>query len=149
METATKIFRVLAIAFVVAWFLFGGVTHFTNAEFFLTMMPPYLPFHLEIVWISGAFEVLGAIGLLLARTRLAAGIGLIVLTIAVTPANVYMAMNPDLFPDANVTALYGRLAFQVFFLWLIWFSTGGVRAARRGEGGLVTGNQVKPELLDR
>ena len=130
METATKIFRVLAISFVVAWFLIGGVTHFTNAEAFLAIMPPYLPYHLEIVWVSGAFEVLGAIGLLLARTRLAAGIGLIVLTIAVTPANVYMAMNPDLFPDMGVTALYGRLAFQVFFLWLIWFSTGGVRAAK-------------------
>ena len=132
METAIKISRVLAIAFVVAWFFFGGISHFTNAEFFLAIMPPYLPYHLELVWISGVFEVLGAIGLIIPRTRLAAGIGLIVLTIAVTPANIHMAMNPDLFPDATAAGLYGRLAFQVFFLWLIWFSTGGVRAAMKG-----------------
>ena len=87
--------------------------------------------HLELVWISGVLEILGTIGLVLPRTRLAAGIFLILLTLAVTPANVHMAMNPELFPDATEQALYGRLAFQVFFLWLIWFSTGGVRAARK------------------
>ena len=133
MDTVVKIARALAIAFVAAWFLFGGIAHFTNADFFVAIMPPYLPWHLELVWLSGALEIAGAIGLLIPRTRLYAGVFLILLTLAVTPANIHMAVNPELFPDATKQALYGRLVFQVFFLWLIWFSTGGVRAARREE----------------
>lgn len=127
----SKIGRAGAILLVAAYFLFGGITHFTNPDFFVAIMPPYLPYHLEIVWVSGAFEILGAIGLLLPQTRLLAGYGLIALTLAVTPANVHMAMNPDLFPDVEVSFLYGRLVAQVFLLWLIWFSFGGARQARR------------------
>jgi len=91
-------------------------------------MPPYLPYHLELVWVSGGFEILGATGLLLNRTRLLAGYGLIALTIAVTPANIHMAMNPDLFPDVSETLLYLRLVLQVLLLWLIWFSFSNERA---------------------
>ena len=128
----SKIARAVAILLVAAYFLYGGVSHFTNPDFFVAIMPPYLPYHLEIVWISGAFEVLGGLGILLTRTRLMTGLGLIALTLAVTPANIHMAMNPDLFPDVPVIALYVRLVLQVVLLWVIWFSTSGVRAARRG-----------------
>jgi uncharacterized membrane protein len=131
MQTIMKLFRFLAIAIITTYFLIGGITHFTNPEFFVAIMPPYLPYHLEIVWISGAFEVLGAIGLLMPKTRVLAGCGLIALTLAVTPANIHMAMNPDLFPDVAVGMLYGRLVAQLFLVWLIWFSFGGKRAARR------------------
>ena len=130
MQTITRILRLASILLIAVYFLGGGVTHFTNPDFFVAIMPPYLPYHLELVWISGAFEILGALGLLLTRTRLMAGYGLIALTIAVTPANVHMAMNPDLFPDVPVTFLYGRLVLQLFLLWLIWFSIGKERAAR-------------------
>jgi uncharacterized membrane protein len=130
METALKIARGLAIAFVAAWFLGGGVAHFTDADFFVSIMPPYLPWHLELVWISGVMEIVGAITLLVPKTRFYGGIFLIFITLGVTPANIHMAMNPELVPDATEAALYGRLVFQVFFLWLIWFSTGGARAAR-------------------
>jgi len=129
MQTITRIFRLSSILLIAAYFLGGGVTHFTNPDFFVAIMPPYLPYHLELVWISGAFEILGALGLLLTRTRLMVGYGLIALTIAVTPANVHMAMNPDFFPDVPVTFLYGRLALQLFLLWLIWFSIGKEREA--------------------
>ncbi len=123
--------RIIAILLVAAYFLFGGINHFTNPEFFVAIMPPYLPHHLEIVWISGAFEILGALGLLLTRTRLMAGYGLIALTLAVTPANIHMAMNPELFPDVPLIALYVRLLLQVLLLWIIWYSFGDARAARR------------------
>lgn len=131
MQTLAKVFRAAAILVIAAYFLIGGVTHFTNPEFFVAIMPPWLPYHLEIVWISGGFEILGGLGLLLPRTRLLAGFGLIALTIAVTPANIHMAMNPDLFPDAKPVLLYLRLVLQVFLLWLIWFSFSGRRMARR------------------
>ena len=130
--TFKKVARFFAIILVAIYFGGGGVKHFTDPEFFLVIMPPYLPYHLELVWISGFFEVVGAIGLLIPRTRLLAGLGLIVLTLAVTPANIHMAMNPEMFPDVSVSLLYGRLVLQVFLLWLIWFSTGGVRERRRG-----------------
>lgn len=131
MNTITRILRSVAILVVAAYFFIGGVTHFTNPDFFVEIMPPYLPYHLEIVWISGGFEILGALGLILPQTRLLAGYGLIALTIAVTPANIHMAMNPDLFPDAQQSLLYMRLVLQIFLLWLIWFSFGGQRMAKR------------------
>jgi len=124
-------FRSIAILLVAAFFLLGGINHFINPDFFVSIMPPYLPYHLEIVWISGAFEILGALGLLLPRARLMAGYGLIALTIAVTPANIHMALNPELFPDVPLVALYVRLVLQVLLLWLIWYSFGEARAARR------------------
>lgn len=126
--------RLVAILLVAAYFLFGGVMHFINADFFVAIMPPYLPYHLEIVWISGVFEILGALGLLLPRTRLLAGYGLIALTVAVTPANIHMAMNPDLFPDVPLAFLYIRLLLQLLLLWLIWYSFGDARVARRSRG---------------
>lgn len=133
MELIVKTFRMIAIVVIAVYFLGGGVAHFTNPEFFTAIMPPWLPYHFELVLISGLFEIIGAIGLLIPKTRLWAGIGLIALTLAVSPANVHMAMNPELFPDIPVAMLYGRLVLQLFLLWLIWFSTGGVRAARHEE----------------
>ena len=111
------------LAVVFLWFMGGGITHFTNAEFFLNIMPPWLPWHLPLVYISGVFEILGALGLLLVATRSWAGYGLIALTIAVTPVNVYMWLNPSLFPEATETMLSARLVIQVALLALIWWST--------------------------
>ena len=68
---------------------------------------------LSTVYISGLFEILGGLGLLVARTRVWAGWGLIALLVAVYPANIHMAMNPELFPDQTVTALYARLPFRI------------------------------------
>jgi len=131
MQAMTRVFRVLAILLVAAYFLFGGITHFTNTDFFTAIMPPYLPYPLQLVWLSGGFEILGAVGLLLNRTRLLSGYGLIALTIAVTPANIHMAMNPDLFPEVPEMLLYLRLLLQVLLLWLIWFSFSNERAGRQ------------------
>jgi uncharacterized membrane protein len=113
----------LGLAVVFLFFMFGGVSHFTNAEFFVAIMPPYLGWHLEIVYISGVFEILGAIGILIPRLRQLAGTGLFVLVIAVTPANIHMWMNPELFPDVPKAFLSIRLVLQVLLLWLIWWST--------------------------
>jgi len=118
-----KILKYLGLAFVFLWFFVGGVSHFMNPEFFLAIMPPYVPFHAAAVYVSGAFEILGAIALWPPRTRSAAGWGLIVLTVLVTPANVHMWMHPKLFPDVSPAFLSGRLVVQVLLLALIWWST--------------------------
>ena len=101
-----------------AFFINVGVDHFVNPDFYLNIMPPSFPLHAEAVYISGFFEVVGGICLLIPRLRKIAGWGLVALLIAVYPANIYMAITPQAFPDIPVTLLYVRLAFQfVFFYW--------------------------------
>ena len=106
--------------FVSALFLTSGVSHFLLIRFFVAIMPRYLPLPYAAVYVSGAFEIIGAIGLLLPAYRRAAGIGLFVLTILVTPANIHMALNPELFPAFSKSLLYWRLVAQVALLALIY-----------------------------
>ena len=115
--------KIVGMAFVFLWFMGGGVMHFISPEFFLAIMPPSLPYHEAAVAISGVFEIIGAVGLLFQRTRRMAGIGLFVLTLAVSPANIYMSLNPELFPDVSDLALTLRLVIQVLLLTCIWWST--------------------------
>ena len=82
--------KFVGLAVVFVFFMGGGISHFTNADFFVAIMPPYLGWHLELVYLSGVFEILGAIGVLIPRLRQLAGTGLIVLVICVTPANIHM-----------------------------------------------------------
>ena len=105
------------------FFVGAGVMHFVNPGFYLKLMPPYLPWHLGLVYLSGIFEiVLGILVVIPKYTRLAAW-GLIALLIAVFPANIYLAMNPHLMPNASPTTHLMRLPFQlVFIAWAWWFT---------------------------
>ena len=106
----------LAVAFIAA-----GANHFVNPDFYLLMMPPYLPAHRELVILSGVFEILGGLGVLVPRLRRSAGWGLILLLLAVFPANLHMALNPEIFPELGSFALYARLPFQALFIaWAYW-----------------------------
>lgn len=115
--------RYLALVFVFAWFFVGGIMHFAKPDLFLKIVPPYIPFPLAAVYISGAFELLGAIGLWLKPTRSLAGYGLMLLTVAVTPANIYMLQQADVFSELPYWALVVRLPFQLLLIWLIWWCT--------------------------
>lgn len=103
-----------------------GVTHFTHAHLFLAMMPPYLPLHHELVYVSGVFEILGAIGLMVPKTRRFAAWGLLALLVAVFPANIHMAVNEvyldiDALPQSRV-GLWLRLPYQLVIGLQVWFS---------------------------
>ena len=101
-----------------AFFIYFGVDHFINPDFYLSIMPPSFPLHEEAVYISGFFEIVGGIGVLIPRFRKIAGWGLVTLLIAVYPANIYMAISPKAFPDIPIEILYFRLALQfLFFYW--------------------------------
>lgn len=118
MQPKTAFRWLLAIAFI-----FAGANHFRNPDFYLAMMPPYLPYHLELVYISGVFEVLGGIGVLIPSARRYAGYGLIALLIAVFPANVQMLLNQ--IEAAGYTgftyALMARLPLQIVMIaWVVW-----------------------------
>ncbi|HET6473038.1 MAG TPA: hypothetical protein VFG38_14430 [Pseudomonadales bacterium] len=121
--------RYAGLAVVFLWFALGGISHFTNVDFFLAIMPPYVPFPRAAVYVSGVFEILFAIGIVIPATRAVSGILLILLTLAVTPANVYMWQHPELYPNVAPALLSGRLVLQVLLLWLIWWSTRTPRTA--------------------
>jgi uncharacterized membrane protein len=110
------------LAFIFVWFFVGGILHFAATDTEASIVPPYIPWPVAAVLVSGVFELLGAFGILLARTRRAAGIGLFLLTLAVTPAHIYMLQSPELFP-VPLWALWLRLPIQAALLWLIVWST--------------------------
>ena len=86
-------------------------------------MPPYLPWHYALVIVSGIAEIVLGIGLLIPQTSTYAAWGLILLLIAVFPANLHMAMNPDLFPTIPAFALWVRLPLQgLLILWAYWYT---------------------------
>ncbi len=109
-------------------FVLGGINHFLNPDFYLRMMPPYLPWHLFLVYLSGVFEIaLGALLLIPKFSRLAAW-GLIALLIAVFPANIYMAMNTELFPEFNPILIWLRLPLQLLMIaWAYWLTKFSVK----------------------
>ena len=97
--------------------IYFGIDHFINPDFYLSIMPPSFPLHHEAVYISGLFEIIGGMGLLIYRFRKIAGWGLFALLIAVYPANIYMAVTPSAFPDIPIFILYLRLGLQFIFLY--------------------------------
>ncbi len=105
----------LAVFFVVA-----GLNHFTNPNFYLKIMPPYLPWHLPLIYLSGLFEVALGILLLIPHFTHIAAWGLIALLIAVFPANIHMAVNHGLFPEYRATTLWLRLPLQVVLMALLY-----------------------------
>lgn len=121
--------HIAALAFVFLWFAIGGVAHFVYVEAQMRIVPPWIPWPRAAVLVSGVFELLGAAGLLWRPTRRAAGIGLCLLTLAVTPANVYMLQQAADYPAVPHWALVARLPLQVVLLALIAWSTGVFRAA--------------------
>ena len=117
-ESASGRARDVGLAVVFLWFLIGGAAHFLATELEMRIVPPYVPWPREVVLISGVFELLGAAGLWWRPTRRAAGIGLFALTLAVTPAHIYMLQRPELF-GVPYWALVLRLPLQAALLALI------------------------------
>lgn len=87
--------KILSVYLIAALFVAAGVLHFVRPAFFVRIVPPFLPYPLALVHISGIAEILGGIGVLVPSMRLWAGYGLIALLLAVLPANIYMAMAAD------------------------------------------------------
>ena len=120
--------RMNAIRTVMKWilgllFAAAGINHFLMPETYVAIMPPYLPWPLTLVCLSGAAEALLGILLLIPKFQSRAAWGLIALLIAVFPANLHMALKPDEFPDIPPVALWIRLPLQaVLIAWAYWFT---------------------------
>ena len=109
-ERLRRIVRILVVIAMVA----VGITHFTNPDPFVRIMPAFLPAKLELVWLSGAIEIGLGLMLLPKPTRRLASYGLVLLFLAVFPANINMAINQvQLNPESPlpVWAMWARLPF--------------------------------------
>lgn len=103
------------------FFIAAGANHFLHTPFYMRIVPPYLPEHRLLVQLSGIFEIVGGIGVLISTTRRIAGIGLIALLIAVFPANLQMALHPAQYADIGSAPLfYLRLPLQLVLLAWVW-----------------------------
>ena len=102
----------------------AGVAHFLTPDPFLRIVPAWLPAPLALVLVSGVFEILGGVGLLVRRTRRFASFGLVALYVAVFPANLNQAIHHLTFDGVTPIApalLWARLPFQVvLILWALW-----------------------------
>lgn len=121
--------RKIGRGFVFVFFLLGGICHFLLSGAFVSIMPDYVPasLHLPAVYVSGVFEIVGAVGILIPALRRTAGNGLMALTVAVTPANVHMWLHAERFPDFPPAVLALRLALQLLLLYCIGWSTRDAR----------------------
>ena len=116
-----KILKLITIILMAYFYINVGIKHFTEPEWFLQIYPPFLPFGLAAVYVSGFFEVLFGIMLLIPKTRYYAGWGLIALLIAVFPANIYLAYTNGAAMDISAAVAWGRLPFQALFIGLAYW----------------------------
>lgn len=107
-------------------YIWIGISHFYNSAFFLKIMPPQFPFHLASVYLSGFFEVVFGIGILFQITRRYASWGIILLLIAVYPANIYLAFNEEAQQAIGISsflASWVRLPIQFVLIALAYLAS--------------------------
>jgi uncharacterized membrane protein len=115
-----RIFRVLLAVF----FITAGANHFRTPDLYLGMMPPWLPRPLVLVQVCGVAQILGGIGVLVTATRWFSGWGLIVLLIAVFPANLHVALQGHMQGfDFSPVMLWLRLPLQLVLISWVWWTT--------------------------
>ncbi len=100
-----------------------GVKHFIEPDYFLSIIPPYLPFHIELIYISGFFEILFGLMILFPKYRYYGSIGLILLLIAIFPANIYLAQNKEAQEaiGASQQIAIWRLPIQGILIWIAYW----------------------------
>ena len=114
--------RTITLGTLALGFIGAGVNHFVHPRPYLTMMPPWVPDPATANALAGAAEVAGGVGLLIPRLRRPAGWGLLVLLVAVFPANVQVARHG--WPGTNIPAwaLWARLPVQPLLLAVVWWA---------------------------
>lgn len=127
--------------------------HFFQADAMKEMLPPFVPFRLAIIYATGVFELLGAIGIWIPRVERLAGALLILMLIGVLPSNVYSALNHVPFGghDAGPVYLLVRVPFQLLLIGWIYYATnqGSLRALRPAGRGVAPTPLLSPKKRNR
>ena len=108
----------------VIMFLFTGFSHFSSLKHdFAAMIPDPLPNDLWVIYLTGVFEIAGAVGLLIPRTRRLAGVCLVLLLVALFPANVNAIINEIPLGGNTPTPLWLRAPMQLLYIGMIWWTS--------------------------
>lgn len=107
------------------FFIFTAIGHFIRTEGMATMLPEFVPYRIALIYFTGVFELLGAIGVWIPRLRKLTGFLLILMLIVILPSNIYSAINRVEFGGhgAGPAYLLVRIPFQLFVIWWTYFAT--------------------------
>jgi uncharacterized membrane protein len=107
------------------FFIFTSIAHFIKAEEMSAMLPPFVPYRIQIVYLTGVLEILGAIGVWIAPLMKPAGFCIILMLICFLPANIYSALNHVNFGGHGEGPAYllFRVPFQFFVIWWTYYAT--------------------------
>jgi uncharacterized membrane protein len=116
--------KAISLGLIAVIFVAAGVLHFVRPRVYARIIPPFFPFPLALVYISGVAEVLGGLGVLAPSLRVWAGFWLIALLVAVFPANLYMALAPEKAGMGIAPVwLWLRLPLQFVLIAWVWWAT--------------------------
>ena len=113
--------KTLSIIIMTLLYIGVGINHIINPNWFIRIIPPILPFKIALVYISGIFEIILGSLLIFPKTRFIAGWGLILLLLAVYPANIYVALTNGKAMDTTPMIAWIRLPFQFVFIGLAYW----------------------------
>lgn len=107
------------------FFLVTAIAHFISTEQMAAMIPPSIPYRVELIYVTGVLELLGAIGIWIPRLERLTGLLLILMLIGLLPANIYSAINRVEYGGhgAGPAYLLVRVPFQLFVIWWTYFAT--------------------------
>jgi uncharacterized membrane protein len=118
-----RILKTLSRYLFATFFVAGGFLHFAIPDVYLKIMPAYLPWHLTLVYLSGVAEILLGAMLMFSDLQRIAGWGLILLLIAIFPANIFLYQHQDLAPNISPLLQLLRLPAQgLLILWAYWYT---------------------------
>ena len=113
--------KVISVYIMGIFYIMVGIKHFQDPSWFVQIVPPILPYKYELVYISGFFEVLLGILLMIPRFQSIAAKGLMALLICVYPANIYLAQTNGVAMGISPLIAWGRLPFQFVFIGLAYW----------------------------
>jgi uncharacterized membrane protein len=146
-EATYTLWRMLGRVLIVVWFVLGGIGHFVITNTFISVVPPYVPFPLEMVYFTGVCEIAGGLAVLYKPLRHIAGWCLIALAICVTPVHIQMLIEADKYQALGPLVLWGRLLFQPVLLWIIRTTSGA--SVTDGMRSIMIGQAIPPRRSRR
>ncbi len=105
------------------FYIAAGINHFINLRFYKKIMPAWIPFHDPLIYLSGIVEILFGTLLFFESTRILGAWGIILLLIAVFPANIQMMLNFKRKNNPNTWLTVVRLPLQLLLIWWAWLYT--------------------------